>query len=245
MAEPVEATLGGGIRVVAFDAYGTLFDVAAAARQASREPAHAGLRESWPRIAAAWRTRQLEYTWLRSLAGAHGDFWRVTQDALDWTLEHEGLHDDAALRRRLLDLYWELAAYPEAADALQRLRKAGHSISILSNGSAQMLEAAVSSAGIANLIDAVISVDSVGIFKPHPNVYALVCSRFECRPESVAFVSANGWDAAAGSGFGFRAIWANREGAPGERLPWSPEAEVGDLSAVPQAVEAMHKGTSP
>ncbi len=245
MAKPVAATPDGGIRVVAFDAYGTLFDVAAAARQAAGEPAHVVLRESWPRIAAAWRTRQLEYTWLRSLAGAHGDFWRVTQDALDWTLEHEGLHGDAALRQRLLDLYWQLAAYPEAANALQRLRATGHSIAILSNGSAQMLEAAVSSAGIASLIDAVISVDSVGVFKPHPDVYALLCSRFDCPPEFVAFVSANGWDAAAGSGFGFRAIWANRDGAPRERLPWSPEAEVSNLSAVPEAVEAMSKGTAP
>ena len=242
MAERTGTIPRAGISVVAFDAYGTLFDVAAAARQAASEPAHAALRERWPRIAASWRTRQLEYTWLRSLADAHGDFWDITRDALDWTLESEGLDGDSALRKRLLDLYWEIAAYPEAAAALQQLREGGHAVAILSNGSMRMLEAAVSRAGIAGLIDALLSVDSVGIFKPHRKVYELACTRFECVPQAVAFVSANGWDAAAGSGFGFRSIWANREGAPRERLPWSPEAEVSDLSAVPEAVEAMRRG---
>ena len=244
MAELTENRAPVGIRVVAFDAYGTLFDVAAAVRQAAEEPAHAALRESWPRIAASWRTRQLEYTWLRSLADAHGDFWQVTQDALDWTLESEGLDGDLSLRKRLLDLYWEIAAYPEAAGALRRLRDVGHAVAILSNGSARMLEAAVSSAGIAALVDATLSVDSVGIFKPHRKVYELVCTCFDCPPSAVSFVSANGWDAAAATGFGFRTIWANREKAPRERLPWSPETEIDDLSSVPEAVEAM-RGDNP
>ncbi len=235
-----QGSAADGIRVVAFDAYGTLFDVAAAARQAADEPEHAVLRENWPRIAAAWRIRQLEYTWLRSLAGAHDDFWQVTRDALDWSLENEGLGDNASLRKRLLDLYWTLQAYPEAVQALHRLRSDRHAVAILSNGSVQMLDAAVSSAGIGNMVDAVLSVDSVGIFKPSARVYRLVCDRFDCEPAAVAFVSANGWDAAAGAGYGFRTIWVNREGAPRERLPWSPEIVVSDLSAIPTAVRAMH-----
>ena len=133
-------------------------------------------------------------------------------------------------------------SYPEAAQALRRLRSDEHAVAILSNGSVQMLEAAVSSAGIDDLVDAVLSVDPVGVFKPDPRVYRLLCKQFDCEPAAVAFVSANGWDAAAGAGFGFRSVWVNRESAPQERLPWSPEVQVRDLSEVPDAVRAMRPG---
>ena len=243
MAEPgTERAARPPIRVVAFDAYGTLFDVAAAARQAAAEPDHEILRDRWPQIATSWRVRQLEYTWLRSLADAHEDFWQVTQDALDWALENEGLGTEGGLRQRLLDLYWALSAYPEAKPALQRLRQGGHSIAILSNGSRRMLDAAVSSASLGELIHAVLSVDEVGAFKPHRVVYQMVCDRFRCASRSVAFVSANGWDAAAATGFGFRTIWINREDAPRERLPWVPTTELADLSQVPDAVDTLNRG---
>ncbi len=217
-----------------FDAYGTLFDVAAAARQAAAEPGNESLAESWPAIAAGWRTRQLNYTWLRAITGDHVDFWQVTCDALDWTLEASGLSGNAGLRERLLDIYWKLPAYDEVAPTLSALRRDGHRIAILSNGNPDMLDGAVSAAGIGELVEAVLSVETVGVFKPHHAVYKLVTSHFGCENADVLFVSANGWDAAAASGFGFRTVWVNRSGEPVERLPWRPWRMEGDLSRIPE-----------
>ena len=224
------------ISVCVFDAYGTLFDVNAAAREAAR--ADAALAECWPRLAADWRAKQLQYTWIRALAGAHADFWQVTQEALDWAMEASGL-GDRDLRERLLALYWELAAYPEVPAMLAALKQAGMATAILSNGSPGMLEGAVKSAGIGDFLDDVLSVEAVGIFKPAPAVYALVTKRFACAPSDVLFVSSNGWDAAAAKGFGFRSAWANRAGEPVDRLPWKPDRILADLRAVPElAAEA-------
>ncbi len=227
------------VRVCALDAYGTLLDVDAAARRAAEEPGYEALSGRWAQIAKNWRTRQLQYTWLRSLAGEYADFWKITQESLEWALDAEGLAGEAALRSRLLELYWELESFPEVGKTLSQLREAGHALAVLSNGTEKMLEAALRNAGIEGDLDAILSVDKVGVYKPHPRVYAMVGEAFDCEPGSVVFVSSNGWDAAAGRGFGFRAIWANRENIPMERLPWWPEAVVPDLSAVPGAVAAM------
>jgi 2-haloacid dehalogenase len=161
------------IRLCVFDAYGTLFDVAAAARDAAGEPGAEAWAERWPALAEHWRRKQLEYTWIRALVGAHADFWQVTQDALDWALEAEGL-EDPRLRQRLLDLYHELAPFAEVPGTLSELKAQGAALAILSNGSPQMLDAAARSAEIDPLLDAILSVESVGIFKPHASVYALV-----------------------------------------------------------------------
>jgi 2-haloacid dehalogenase len=154
------------IKVVVFDAYGTLFDVNAAARVAAEEPGRAALAAVWPQVARDWRLKQLQYSWLRAVTGAHADFWTVTQDGLDWALEAAGLEDDAELRERLLALYWQLAAYPEVPGMLAALREAGLGTAILSNGAPAMLDGAVESAGIGDLIDAILSVEAVGVFKP-------------------------------------------------------------------------------
>ncbi len=224
------------VSVCVFDAYGTLFDVNAAAREAAREDAT--LAECWPRLAADWRAKQLQYTWIRALAGVHADFWQVTTEALDWAMEASGL-EDRDLRERLLALYRELAAYPEVPAMLAALKQAGMATAILSNGSPGMLEGAVKSAGIGDFLDDVLSVEAVGIFKPAPAVYALVTQAFSCTPEAVLFVSSNGWDAAAAKGFGFRSAWANRAGEPADRLPWKPDRILPDLRAVPElAAEA-------
>lgn len=220
------------IRLCVFDAYGTLFDVAAAARSAASEPGAGDWAAQWPALSAHWRRKQLEYTWLRAVAGAHVDFWQVTQDALDWALEAEGL-DNPALRQRLLYLYHELAAFPEAPGVLEALKARGLQLAILSNGAPKMLEAAARSAGIAPLLDAILSVEDVGVFKPHPSVYGMVGSRFGTEPAEVAFVSSNGWDACAAAAFGFRAIWANRDGAPMDRLQGRPAHMLSDLDALP------------
>ena len=221
------------ITTCVFDAYGTLFDVAAAARQAADEPDFPQLRDTWMDLASHWRLKQLQYTWLRAIADTHTDFWEVTQNGLDWALEATGLEGDAALRQRLLDLYWELQAYPEVPAMLRALKDAGLATAILSNGSPAMLDGAVQSAGIGAVLDDVLSVESVGIFKPDASVYDLVGSRFGCAKSEVLFVSSNGWDAACATGYGFATAWVNRAGEPMDRLPWTPGTVLGDLTTIP------------
>jgi len=219
-----------------FDAYGTLFDVAAAARAAASEPGREGFARHWPAIAEKWRLKQLQYTWLRAVMGEHIGFWQVTQDGLDWALEAEGLQDDAELRERLLQLYWELDAFPEVPGMLDALKAQGKATAILSNGAPDMLDAAVASAGIGDRLDDVLSVESVGIYKPARVVYDLVGQRFGCTPEEVMFVSSNGWDVCAAAGYGFRTVWVNRADDPVDRLPAAPETQLADLSGLPDLV---------
>ncbi|SEK37684.1 haloacid dehalogenase type II [Roseovarius nanhaiticus] len=215
-----------------FDAYGTLLDVAAAARTAAEEPGQAQLAECWPDIAQNWRLKQLQYTWLRTIMEDHADFWTVTGDALDWALAAEGI-EDAALRARLMELYRELGAYPEVAPMLRKLKEAGLNTAILSNGTPEMLEAATVSAGIRGDLDDILSVEMCGIYKPAKVVYDMVGRRFACAPEKVLFVSSNGWDAAAASAYGFTVAWANRADEPVECLPGKPAHVLRDLSGIP------------
>lgn len=217
-----------------FDAYGTLFDVAAAAREAAAEPEFKALKDSWPALAEHWRAKQLQYTWLRAITGAHTDFWQVTQDGLDWAIEKTGLAGNPAMRERLLALYWELQAYPEVPEMLHRLKTAGLKTAILSNGSPEMLQGAVRSAQIEDVLDDCLSVESVGIFKPDARVYDLVGDRFGCTKEEVLFVSSNGWDAAGAAGYGFDTVWVNRAGDPVDRLPWTPATMLTDLTGIPK-----------
>ena len=219
------------MRAAVFDAYGTLFDVGGAAEAAAREPGGDALAASWPRLAALWRDKQLQYTWLRATAGRHADFAQVTADGLDWAMEALGL-EGAALRERLLKLYETLPAYPEAAQALADLRAKGVRCAILSNGTPAMLEAAVGASGLGPF-DAVISCEEVGVFKPHPKVYGLVETHLGVPPAEVMFVSSNGWDAAGAAAFGFRAVWVNRRSEPVDRVLGRPEHVVADLSELP------------
>ncbi|MEM8787801.1 MAG: haloacid dehalogenase type II [Pseudomonadota bacterium] len=216
-----------------FDAYGTLFDVAAAARRAAAEPGHAALAQVWAPLAETWRLKQLQYSWLRAVTGAHTDFWTVTGEGLDFALEAHGLDGDAALRERLLALYWELDAYPEVPEMLLALRRAGHKTAILSNGAPEMLKGAIESAGIGELLDAVLSVEDVGVFKPDARVYRMVEASLDVPPAQVLFGSSNGWDAAAATGFGFRTVWVNRASDPVDRLPWRPAYILPDLTGIP------------
>jgi 2-haloacid dehalogenase len=224
------------IRLCVFDAYGTLFDVAAAARAAAQERGAESWAARWPALSAQWRRKQLEYTWLRTVAGAYVDFWQVTQDALDWALEAEGL-TDPSLRKRLLDLYHELAAFPEVPGVLAALRAQGLKLAILSNGAQAMLNSAANSAGIAAQFDAILSVEAVGVFKPHAAVYAMVGTRFDLQPSEVAFISSNCWDACAAAAFGFHVIWVNRDAAPMDRLHGQPAKVLSDLQALPALLD--------
>jgi len=221
------------INTCIFDAYGTLFDVAAAARLASEDPHFPQLATTWQPLAETWRLKQLQYTWLRAITGDHTDFWTVTQDGLDYALERHGLDGDMALRERLLALYWELQAYAEVPDMLAALKARGLNTGILSNGSPDMLTGAVDSAGLGALLDDVLSVQSVGIFKPDARVYDLVQARFGGDVSEVLFVSSNGWDAAAAAGYGFITAWVNRAGEPMDRLPAKPHHVLRDLTSIP------------
>ncbi len=226
------------ISAVVFDAYGTLFDVMGPARILAEQPQFCDLKPIWSDLGQNWRVRQLEYTWLRSLMRDHADFWQVTCDALDWALSAAG-RSDPELRAALLALYRQLPAYPEAATTLQSLQASGMKCAILSNGTPDLLQTAVTTAGLDGLFDAVLSVESVGVYKPDPRVYALATARFDCPADQIAFVSSNGWDVAGAAAFGFRCLWVNRGAHPPERLPHGPEHILGDLRAVPQIVLGM------
>jgi 2-haloacid dehalogenase len=207
------------IEACVFDAYGTLFDVNSAAARCRD-----ALGDKADELSALWRSKQLAYTWLRGLMGKHADFWQVTGDALDFCLETYGIKD-AALRARLMDCYKTLDAFPEVPGVLRRLKAAGLKTAILSNGTPAMLEAAVRGSGTAALFDAVLSVESVGVYKPHPSVYALCCERLGLAPGRISFQSSNAWDAVAAATFGMKVVWINRYGQRRERLTAQPDVE--------------------
>jgi 2-haloacid dehalogenase len=219
-----------GVKACVFDAYGTLFDFAAAARGCLDV-----LGESIDKLTALWRDKQLQYTWLRALQGRHADFWQVTGDALDFALETLAI-EKRGLRDHLMNLYLTLDAFPEVPDVLRRLKQAGLRTAILSNGSPKMLEAAVNAAGLNSLLDAVISVEEVGVYKPHPKVYQLAVDRFGIPAAAVAYQSSNAWDAYAASAFGMQVVWCNRYGQRPERLPGKPDRMVTSLAELPSLV---------
>lgn len=208
-----------------FDAYGTLLDVDGAARQAAADdPA---LADIWPALSFDWRRKQLEYSWMRLATGQHADFWQVTADALDWAAERHGLTDTA----RLLDLYRSLPAYPEVAGVLAALRERGQT-AIFSNGSPAMLADATASAGIDAHLDALLSVETAGRFKPAPDAYRVVTDHFGVAPDQITFVSSNGWDVYGAGAFGFQTVWVNRAGQPVDRLPHRPARILADLNGL-------------
>lgn len=216
------------IRAVIFDAYGTLLDVhAAMACFADR------LGPNWRQISADWRAKQTEYSWVRSMVGPaqHRDFWRLTQEALEVVAELHGI-TDAALKTDILSAYRKLDAYPEVPTLLRALKAKGLARAILSNGEPGMLHDAVTAAGIAPLLDAVLSVESVRVFKPDPRVYRMVGRRFELAPREMAFVSSNPWDAFGAHELGFRVFRVNRTGAPDEYGLRGAVRELPDLTGL-------------
>jgi 2-haloacid dehalogenase len=220
------------VKACVFDAYGTLFDVHSPVGRVAET-----LGDKAQAVSATWREKQLQYTWLRSLMRAHADFWQVTGEALDYALNLHGI-DDAGIHDKLMQAYLTLDAYPDAAPALAELKGRGLKTAILSNGSPRMLEAAVSSAGIGDALDAVLSVEDVGIYKPAPRVYRMAVTAFDVDPYEVCFVSANGWDVAGAAHFGFQVAWLNRFGLAPERLPGKPAAVIEGLDALPSLVSA-------
>jgi 2-haloacid dehalogenase len=223
-----------GVRACVFDAYGTIFDVASAGKRCTD-----ALAGEAARLTALWRDKQLQYSWLRAVQSRHADFWEVTGDALDFALETLGL-TEPGLRERLMQLYLALDPFPEVPEMLRRLRAAGLWTAILSNGSAEMLSAAVENAGLVGLFDHVLSVELVGVYKPHPKVYRLACDRLSLDAGAILFISSNAWDVHAASAFGMRTVWCNRYGQRRERLPGRPGREIGSLAELPPLI--AHSG---
>ena len=216
-----------GIKACVFDAYGTLFDVHSAVGKHRQR-----LGDVADPVSMMWRTKQLEYTWLRSLMAAYTDFWQVTADALDYALETNNI-DDESLRNDLLQAYLQLEAYAEVPATLKRLQDSGISCSILTNGSPDMIKAAVDSAGLSDVITHSFSVESVGIFKPDARVYQLAVDGLGVSADQICFQSSNSWDAVGAAHFGFHVAWINRFGQRRERLPAQPDVELTELTGLP------------
>lgn len=213
-----------GIKACVFDAYGTLFDIHSPTAKIAGE-----LGDRADALSETWRQKQLQYAWLRSLMGEYADFEQVTGEGLDYAMAAHGIND-AGIRDRLMALYMTLDAYPDAMSTLEALKGAGYATAILSNGSPKMLSAAVESSGLAPLLDEVLSVDEVGIYKPDRRVYQLAVDRMKASPDAICFVSANAWDCAGAANFGFRNAHINRFGQPPERLPGEPRAVIASLA---------------
>lgn len=222
------------IRACVFDAYGTLFDVHSAVRRHAAEIGAAA-----DAVSQAWRTKQLEYTWVRSLMGRHADFWACTEDALGYALAVHGLGARAGLVERLLGAYRELSPYPEVRGALEKLVADGIRIAVLSNGTPEMLRAAVASAGLADLDMPLLSVEAVGIYKPDPRVYRIAVDALGVEAGAISFQSSNAWDVAGAGAYGFRTVWVNRSGQPDEYGLRGRVAEVRSLEDLGRALGGM------
>lgn len=221
------APLLGSIDAIVFDLYGTLFDVHSVGAQC--EAAFPGQGAA---ISQLWRQKQIEYTWLRSLMGRYEDFERVTEDALRHACRSLGLPLREGQTQELAKAYLTLSSFPEVPSALERLRALGLPLAILSNGSPRTIEKVVGHAGLKNSFAALISVDGLRIYKPHPSVYQLAVDRLGVSKERILFVSANAWDASGAKSFGFRVAWLDRTGRAFDELGEIPDAVIADLMSL-------------
>lgn len=218
----------GGIQACVFDAYGTIFDFASAVGRCADIPPFQRTA-----LTTLWRDKQLQYTWLRSLQGQYADFFQVTIDALEFSLESFDLADPD-LRDRLMDIYLKLDPFPEVKETLERLRAAGFVTAILSNGTPQMLDIALRNAGLNDLFDHVLSADRVKVFKTNPRVYKYCLDELGIAAGNISFQSSNGWDAFAASAFGMHVVWCNRYHQRPEHLPGAPDYEIESLAELPK-----------
>ncbi len=225
------------VRGVLFDAYGTLFDVHSVVALAEAFVPGQGAA-----LSHAWRTKQLEYTWLRTLGDRYRDFWHVTGDALAWAVDALQLPIDSNQQSRLLDAYLCLEPFPENLAVLHALHRSGYVLGTLSNGTPAMLHAALESAGMRELITHVLSVDEAGAYKTDPRAYALGTTALAAQAAGIAFVSSNGWDAAGATWFGYRTFWVNRNDAPAECLGVEPTGSGRTLDDLPAFLASLEGG---
>ena len=211
------------IKAIIFDAYGTLFDVNSAAEKCKEK-----LGDKWEGFANYWRTTQLEYTWLRSLMRRHKDFWQITEDSLDKSMNFYNI--DNSMRSELLNLYKVLSPFTEVRDTLKKLKQSNYKLAILSNGTPDLLNELVVSNQLKDIFDDIFSVEEVGIFKPDSKVYDLPVNKYKIKPSEVAFLSANTWDVSGGGNYGYNAIWVNRNNAVFDLLDYKPKNEINNLT---------------
>ena len=211
------------IKAIIFDAYGTLFDVNSAAEKCKDK-----IGDKWEGFANYWRTTQLEYTWLRSLMKRHKNFWQITEDSLDKSMN--AFNIDKSMRNELLDLYKTLNTFPEVKDVLNKLKEKNYKLAILSNGTPSLLNELVKSNNIENIFDDIFSIEDVGIYKPDSRVYDIPTKKYQIQKNEVAFLSANTWDVSGGGNYGYNAIWVNRNNNIFDNLDYKAKNEVKNLN---------------
>ena len=210
-------------KALVFDAYGTLFDVNSAANKCKEK-----IGKEWENFAYFWRTTQLEYTWLRSLMKRHSDFWKITEDSLDKSMEVFGL--DKNMKNELLNLYKVLSIYPEVKNVLKSWKDRKFKLAILSNGTPALLNELVSSNNLNNLFDNIFSVEEVKVFKPDSRVYEMPIKKYNIKANQITFLSANTWDVSGGGNFGYNSVWVNRNKSRFDRLDYLPKYEISNLT---------------
>ncbi len=217
-------------KIIIFDAYGTLFDINAAARNYTKKTDDKHFLSIWEKVSALWRDKQIAYTWYYNSIGYKTNFLKVTEDALDYALEFYKLKNTYKLKNNLLKLYNELDIFPEVLNVLKHLKLSGYSSAILSNGTMEMLNNATTSSKIKDYFEVILSAEDLGCFKPNRKVYEKVFQYFSCDKKDIIFISSNGWDAAGGTAFGFSSLWINRNKLPNERVQWKPTWTGSDLN---------------
>ena len=210
------------IKAIIFDAYGTLFDVNSAAEKCKDK-----IGDKWEKFSNYWRTTQLEYTWLRSLMGRHKDFWEITEDSLEKSMENFNIN--RSMKNELLDLYKVLSTFPEVKETLKKLKEKKYKLIILSNGTPSLLKKLVSSNNLESIFDDVLSIEEVRIYKPHPNVYNIPIKKYQIEKSEVAFLSANTWDVSGGGNYGYQSIWVNRNNNVFDKLDYEPQNQIKNL----------------
>ena len=211
------------VKAIIFDAYGTLFDVNSAAEKCKDK-----IGDKWEGFANYWRTTQLEYTWLRSLMKRHKDFWQITEDSLDKSMN--AFNINKSMRSELLNLYKTLNMFPEVKDVLNKLKERNYKLAILSNGTPSLLNELVKSNNIENIFDDIFSIEDVGIYKPDSRVYDIPTKKYQIQKNEVAFLSANTWDVSGGGNYGYNAIWVNRNNNIFDNLDYKAKNEVKNLN---------------
>jgi len=213
------------IKAIIFDAYGTLFDVNSAAEKCKGK-----IGDKWEGFANYWRTTQLEYTWLRSLMNRHKDFWQVTEDSLDKSMQ--AFKIDSSMRNELLDLYKVLSTFPEVKEVLNKLKEKNYKLAILSNGTPSLLNELVKSNNLDSIFDDIFSIEEVKTYKPDPRVYNIPIKKYQIQKNEVAYLSANTWDVSAGGNYGFNPVWVNRNNGIFDNLDYFPKYQIKHLGGL-------------
>ena len=213
------------IKVIIFDAYGTLFDVNSAAEKCKLK-----IGEKWKNFSSYWRTTQLEYTWLRSVMKRHTDFWQVTEDSLDKSMHEYSI--DVSMRDELLNLYKVLSTFPEVKEVLEKLKEKNYKLAILSNGTPSLLQELVKSNNLVNIFNDIFSIEEVGIYKPDSKVYDIPIKKYQVEKKEVIFLSANTWDVSGGGNYGYNSIWVNRSNNTFDKLDYKPKHQIKNLNEI-------------